>query len=379
MLAPRLRAMGHDVIISAFYGLNGQGSTWHGIQVLPGGQDVYGNDILKAHYERLDAELLITLMDVWVVNPEQMQGMNMVHWHPVDCDPLSAADQVSLRGTGARSIAISKFGKRKLEDAGYQPFYAPHAIDTNVFSVQDNRDKIRREFGVEGKFVIGMNSANKDAMRKSYAEQFWAFAKFHARHPDSVMLVHAATAAPQALDLPQISRALGVEEHIRFTDQYAYLTGLITPEHLANWYNALDLFSCASHGEGFGIPIIEAQACGVPVVVTDCTAMTELCGAGWRVKGEPFWNSVHQAWWTKPHVAEIEKSYEKAYEAWRKGTLKRDKAREFALQYDADRVEAECWKPILEELEKSLNADARDGRSGITRIAPGEKSRRPGQ
>jgi glycosyltransferase involved in cell wall biosynthesis len=363
--------MGHEVVISAFYGLAGQASVWNGIQILPGAQDIYGNDIIKAHYDRIGADLLITLMDVWVVNGEQTRGMNMVHWHPVDCDPLSEADQVSLRQTGARSIAMSKFGKRKLEDAGYQPLYAPHAIDTSIFKQAENRDKIRKDFGVEGKFVIGINSANKDAIRKSYAEQFWAFARFHARHPDSVLLVHAATAGPQALDLPTIARKLGMEEHIRFTDQYAYLTGLIGPEHLANWYSALDLFSCPSHGEGFGIPIIEAQSCGTPVVVTDCTAMSELCGSGWKVKGEPFWNSVHQAWWTKPHVAEIEKSYEKAYDAHQKGTRKREQAREFALQYDVNRVEAEYWKPIIEELEKGILSPGES--EGIQRIGPGGK------
>lgn len=42
-------------------------------------------------------------------------------------------------------------------------------------------------------------------------------------------------------------------------------------------------------GEGFGIPIIEAQAAGCPVIVTDCTAMTELCLSGWLIeKGTDF-------------------------------------------------------------------------------------------
>jgi glycosyltransferase involved in cell wall biosynthesis len=374
--APRLRDMGHEVIISAFYGLNGQPSVWNGFQILPGGQDVFGNDIVRAHYERVQADLLLTLMDVWVVDPNAVKGLNVVHWHPIDCDPMSVGDKNSLMGSGAQSIAMSKFGKRKLEEAGFQPMYAPHAIDTNIFSPRPQRDQLRKEFGVEGKFVIGMNAANKDAVRKGYPEQFYAFARFHKRHPDSVMLVHALTAAPQALDLPVITRQLGVAEDIRFTDQYAYISGMITPEHIANWYSSLDLFSCASYGEGFGIPIVEAQACGVPVVVTDHTAMHELCGSGWKVKGEPFWNGVHQGWWASPRVDEIERAYEQAYQEWKtaKGANRRKKARKFALQYDIDYVEREHWKPIMQELEAKINEVPSDGGSGVHRIGPGQKA-----
>lgn len=375
--APRFQAMGHEVIISAFYGLNGQSSTWNGIQVLPGSQDVYGNDIIRAHYERLKADLLITLMDVWVLDPNAVRGLNAIHWHPIDVDPMSAADKVSLQGSGIRSVAMSKFGKRKLEEAGYQPFYAPHAVPTNVFHPRAERDELRKEFGVEGKFVIGINSANKDAVRKSFPQQFYAFANFHKRHPDSVVLIHSATAGPQALDLVAITRNLGVEEQVRFTDQYGYLQGLITQENLASWYTSLDLFSCTSHGEGFGIPIVEAQACGTPVVVTDCTAMTELCGSGWKVKGEPFWNGVHQGWWTSPYVSEIEKVYEKAYQEWKAGKTetRRKKAVNFAQQYDVDYVEKQYWKPIIDQLaEENERAVSGDGGSGVHRVGPGQEA-----
>jgi len=45
---------------------------------------------------------------------------------------------------------------------------------------------------------------------------------------------------------------------------------------LATVYNAFDVFALPTMGEGFGLPILESQACGVPAVVTDCSACTEL-------------------------------------------------------------------------------------------------------
>ena len=41
-------------------------------------------------------------------------------------------------------------------------------------------------------------------------------------------------------------------------------------------YNIMDVFTLSTSGEGFGVPIIEAMACGVPCVVTDYTTTNEL-------------------------------------------------------------------------------------------------------
>jgi glycosyltransferase involved in cell wall biosynthesis len=147
-----------------------------------------------------------------------------------------------------------------------------------------------------------------------------------------------------------------LKDAIRFTDQYSLLAGLVQPANIAAWYNTLDLLTSCSYGEGFGLPIIEAQACGTPVVVTDFSAMPELCGSGWLVRGEKFWNGAHRSWWCKPRIDEIVKAYELAWRAWDSGSinLRKRRARKFALQYDADLVIKEHWVPALEAVEKRL-------------------------
>jgi len=45
---------------------------------------------------------------------------------------------------------------------------------------------------------------------------------------------------------------------------------------MANLYNAFDIFCLPTMAEGFGLPVLEAQACGVPALVTDCSACSEL-------------------------------------------------------------------------------------------------------
>jgi glycosyltransferase involved in cell wall biosynthesis len=267
---------------------------------------------------------------------------------PVDCDTLGAADERMLRASGAVPVAMSRHGERQLAKAGLPPLYIPHAADLQVFRPPEDRDALREKWSVAGRFVIGINGANKDSLRKGYAEQFLAFSRFRARHPEALLLVHALPQQPgNQLDLTVLARRLGIEAAVLFSDQYKYVTGLLSPRDLADWYGALDILSACSYAEGFGIPLLEAQACGTPVVTTDASAMTELKGPGWLVSGEPYWNPVHEAWWVKPSVKAIERAYEKAYQH---AASKRAAARAFALPYDADAVLLDHFKPALDAI-----------------------------
>jgi glycosyltransferase involved in cell wall biosynthesis len=361
---PRLASLGHEMIVSAFYGIQGMTIAWNDIPLLPGAADPYGNDILGEHARRTGADIVITLMDQWVLDPNQTQGLKVANWMPVDCEPLGVMDRQNLQRSGAVPIAMSRYGQKALETAGFKALYVPHGIPVqDTYCPAKDRMKIRRELGLpEDAFIVGINSANKDTIRKSYPAQLRAFAEFRRRHPhvNALLLIHALPRAPGALDLNAIVEDQGLAQNVRFSDWYTYVTGQIQPINLAAWYNCLDLLSNASHGEGFGLPIIEAAACGTPAVVTDHSAMTELCGAGWKVGGEPFWNGQvagitgHNAWWKTPYADEITAAYEAAYTEKLSGEAeaRRAKAREFALTYDADRVLAEHWTPVLKELEE---------------------------
>jgi len=351
LLAPRLRDAGHEVAISAFWGLAGGSLTWDDIPVYPSGNDLYGNDVLAGHVRYFGADLVITLIDMWVLSPDVLSSLPVACWMPVDTRPLGKANQTVL--TAAASVvpvAMSAFGRDRLAEAGFRPCYVPHGIDTSLFTPPPDRDACREALGVTGKFVIGINAANKDTFRKGYAEQFAAFARFHARHPDTALAVHALTAASGALDLRALADHLGILDAVFLAPQYEYMTGLITPAQMASWYGALDLYSGCSYGEGFGLPLAEAQSCGVPVVVTDASSMTELCGAGWKVGGERLWYPLQQAWWVKPSIDAIARTYERAYTDRKVLVAKAAKAREFALDYDADVVFAKHWLPVLDEL-----------------------------
>lgn len=58
------------------------------------------------------------------------------------------------------------------------------------------------------------------------------------------------------------------------------LPGFIPGSRLPMWYNAAQLLAYPSVYEGFGMPLVEALACGVPVVASDTTSLPEAAGPG---------------------------------------------------------------------------------------------------
>jgi glycosyltransferase involved in cell wall biosynthesis len=81
---------------------------------------------------------------------------------------------------------------------------------------------------------------------------------------------------------------------------------------MAKLYSAMDVLLNPAMGEGFGVPVLEAQACGTPAIVTDFSAMQEVCGAGWHVAYERSWTGQN-SWQASPDVDDIVSALEECY------------------------------------------------------------------
>lgn len=355
LMAPRIRDLGYDISLNCPMSVTTSPFAWNGMVMYGAAGDPLGNDLLPMRASHFD--ILFTLCDLFglfTCSPN-LRGRKVIHWMPVDCEPMGERDIATLRNTGGIPICMSKFGTEQIRREGFDPIYCPHGVDTDIFQPRPDEGKaLRDSFGINhDTYVIGMACVNKPDSRKGIDQQMQAFKIFHDKHPDSVLFIHSAQHG--GWELEKIALNLGINNAVKYTDQYSLVSQLMPVESMASLYSMFDLYSGCSEGEGFGLPILEAQSCGTPVVTTNFSAMKELCSSGWLVNGQRHWVGGHESWWTTPFVEEIANRYEEAY-ANRDNADYSKRARDFALDYNADLVTANYWKPAMAECERRFDA-----------------------
>lgn len=357
MFLPRIMKMGHEVALLAYVGLETGTLLYDGYLCLPRRFHIYGNDVSVVHSQNWGANILLSLMDTWVMNPEEYPPLfRWVPWYPIDHDPMPAIVRNKLSIAWKR-IAMSKFGVEKTHEAGMDCYYIPHGVDTKVFTPMDKAEARKRLGLPPDKWIVGTVAMNKgNPSRKAFTEMMHAFANFHKRHPESLYVLQTAMGSDMqdAVNLPELIGNLGLEvgKDVVFCDQYRQFLGFDTG-YLASVYNAMDVMMLVSMGEGFGIPLIEAQACGTPVITGAWTACEELCYAGRLIdkKDADPWYTPLATYQLRPRVRAIELALEAEYKHPSPGDKAVQTIRE---NYDVEVVTEKHWKPTLAEIDQAV-------------------------
>jgi glycosyltransferase involved in cell wall biosynthesis len=365
-LVDRLLRAGVKTAVLSNYGIEGAKSeikTPYGIAPhYPRGIDTYSNDVAPVDHQLFTGQypdlpkLLITLYDVWVLKSKLYDQIpKIASWVPLDHVTLPPKVEEWLVKPNVTPIAMAPNGVRMLEAKGIECEYVPHSIDTKALKPTyhvPGGTHIEDYFKSKDKFVVGMVAANKAAgllHRKAFSENILAFSIFHKRHPDSLLYLHTEPSGLMSgWNLIELVKAAGIpEEAVIFPHPLEYRFGVSTP-HLAALYTGMDVLLAPSYGEGFGVPQMEAQACGTRVIGSDWAAAEDLISEdGWKVDGQPQWDPGQSAWWRIPNVPSIVAALDEAYNL---GKGRSEKAIEFAKEFDVENVWKKYWVPTLKKL-----------------------------
>ena len=354
-LGLRALSAGHDFSVAANYGAP-VNMEWNGIKIYAEGLLKYANDSGPENIALAarDGGFGLTLFDVWTGVADAWHELPLVCWVPVDHSPVPRrVAEWCLKGGNKYIVAMSKNGERLLLQAGVprdRLTYIPHAIDRLIWNadVQPVRDLLRVPEDAHLTIITAMNKGK----RKSFPEMLHAWTMFAASREDAYLYLHTDKwGHMDGINLIPLLKALGApEDRIRWVNSIQMRAG-VPAEMVARLMRSADVLLLASRSEGFGLPVIEAQAVGTPVIVSDHTAQPELVrDHGQIVKGQIHWEDFHESFAFIPNVGEIYQALETNYFQTKTGIVDRAALASTMLEYDADFVYATKWEPLFQSI-----------------------------
>jgi len=143
-----------------------------------------------------------------------------------------------------------------------------HGVDPSFHPLPaDEVAAFRRRKGLPERFVLFVGTLEP---RKNLVRLVEAFARIRDR---DVALILVGGKGWLYDELFARVEALGLDHHVFFP-------GYVMSDALPLWYNSATVFSYPSLYEGFGLPVLEAQACGTPVLTTNVSSLPEAAGDG---------------------------------------------------------------------------------------------------
>jgi glycosyltransferase involved in cell wall biosynthesis len=206
--------------------------------------------------------LVVTVHDLsFLLYPEAFRTLNRLY--------LKTFTRQSVR-RAKRVIAVSDSTKRDL--VRYYGI-APTKVDVIYNGVDgsfhplpaEHVDAFREERHLPDRFILFVGTLEP---RKNVANLIQAYAQLPPDRPPLMLIGGRGWLYDEIYERIE---ALNLSDEIQFV-------GYVPPDDLPWWYNAAELFVYPSLYEGFGLPPLEAMACGTPVITSSSSSLPEVVG-----------------------------------------------------------------------------------------------------
>jgi len=216
-------------------------------------------------------------------------------------------------------IAVSHYTKKDIVD---RYSIKPEKIEV-IYSGIDERYKnvttdkhdscLGDRYGLERRYILGIGRAP----RKNATKLIKAFSLFKHKDDFDLVITGVSTDSIMYKELYSLAVQLNIEGSLK-------VLGYIPDSDFVHLYKSAECFVFPSLYEGFGLPMLEAMACGTPVITSNITALPEIGGDA-AIYVDPY--SEEQIAVAMDRIVEnsvlrdtlIEKGYRRAQEfSWRK-------------------------------------------------------------
>jgi glycosyltransferase involved in cell wall biosynthesis len=248
--------------------------------------------------EMVKPEVLWTIGDCWMVNYiadlKNRKNFKWVAYTPVDGTPVMdywlpwlknmdqlvmesqyGVDEVIKAGLGETPFIYHGCNIENFKPLGIE---AKKEIKQNIswVGIRDRNNLFVGKGLPEDAFIVGTVARNQP--RKNFDKILKSFKIFAEDKPNARLWLHTAP-VDQGYNIPQLAEVMGIKDKVLFTPNYSIANGL-SEKDLNVLMNIFDVHLLPTQGEGFGIPILETMAAGIPQVVTDYTSHVEFAKFG---------------------------------------------------------------------------------------------------
>lgn len=252
------------------------------------GGDVYGMGRIQEVLQKESPDLVWILNDIWLcveyvrVIRQHNKKVPIVIYTPVDSENIKPDFVLPLMHDPLTTlITYTHFAKDQLVAAGYTKSIdvIPHGIDTTHFHPMDQKDA--RAMLLKG---ISLDTPNpfivlyvaRNQPRKQIDLFLWIMAEWIKRYDRKDVYVNYHGAVRDlGIDVEQWAYKLGIDNRLILTAKNVDPGIGIPIDKLKVIYNSADVYFHTCAVEGWGMPLHEAMACGVPAIVPDYSALSE--------------------------------------------------------------------------------------------------------
>lgn len=181
-------------------------------------------------------------------------------------DTIKQADKIIAVSYATMKDIVSAF-----PEAAHKTQVVYEGVSTDFKPVNDKSTfrGLCKKYGISPPYILflGVMDPNKNLL-----QLLKAFESLKQETKISHQLVIAGQKTWYYEILIEEAGKLGIDNHIIFTDH-------VQDDELPCLYSGADVFILPSYMEGFGLPVLEAMACGTPVVAADGGSLTEIVGS----------------------------------------------------------------------------------------------------
>jgi D-inositol-3-phosphate glycosyltransferase len=258
-----------------------------GLKVYPAAAagDIWGFSRLNELITRIQPDVVFVLNDPWICMQyaEQFEQIRdkvsskFVAYTPVDAENVKKEFVEGLSKYDA-VVTYTQFGLEqilKTADIIKKLYIVPHGVDTETFRPV-SREEVRKKMKMD-EDVYCVLCLQRNQPRKRIDMTMYYFAEWVKRYnlPKSVKFYYHGSLHDFGIDIIQWAEYLGIADRLAISSPHIRPDKGLPAEQI-NWiYNAADVFFTTTMAEGWCLPVAEAMAAGLPVIIPRHSALAE--------------------------------------------------------------------------------------------------------